>query len=246
MGFLVFEVFDRIDRRDQMAERHARLVLTKQIVAGIFSFVLRAQIAGEIMVHELRAVGIEAIYSMRLAKRVVDRGIERGGGHERAELGDGIGQMQTFGHFGSGFEIQRREVPVDVERMTKFLVAAGHFRKLGRQRLHRVVLGLVRQLLRWEREGVIEGHRSESAGDLSSRSADGTPHGHHRGAISPRLPRNRPEPERCARRSRMKCARFGCRSFSCWRRRECRCRRSNWQQQFRRRGLLRFSQTCAV
>src|SRR6185503_6529984 len=26
-------------------------------------------------------------------------------------------------------------------------------------------------------------NRSEPAGDLSSRSADGTPHGHHRGAI---------------------------------------------------------------
>src|ERR1051326_4641981 len=66
--------------------------------------------------------------------------------------------------------------------MTKFAVAAGYFCKVGRQRLHRLVLRLVRQGFRREREGVIERHRSESAGDLASRGADGTPHGHHRGA----------------------------------------------------------------
>jgi len=94
---------------------------------------------------------------MHLAKSIVDCGIECGGGHERAEFGNGIGQTQTFRHLSSGFVIQRREIPIDFERMPKFLVAAGHFRKFDCQRLHRVVLGLVRQCVRWKRESVIEG-----------------------------------------------------------------------------------------
>src|SRR6266511_4798193 len=91
--------------------------------------------------------------------------------------------MQPFGHLVSGLEIQRRQGPVNFDRVRKSLMAAGHFRQLGRQRLHRVVLGLVRHLLRWERQGVIERDRSKSAGDLSSGSTDRTPHGDHRGAI---------------------------------------------------------------
>src|SRR5439155_24853440 len=70
--------------------------------------------------------------------------------------------------------------------MTKFFVVASQLRDLQRQRLHRIVLGLVRHLLRWEREDVIEGHRSESAGNLSFRGTDETFHGHDRGAIGER------------------------------------------------------------
>src|SRR6185369_7919787 len=99
---------------------HARLVLRKQIVAGIFSFVLCAKVMGEIVIHELTAVRIEAVCSMRLSKRIVNRGIERRRGDQRAEFGDRIRQTETFGHFSRGVEIPRREVPVDVEWMTPF------------------------------------------------------------------------------------------------------------------------------
>src|SRR5262245_43632600 len=98
-----------------MAERHARLVLRKQIVAGIFSSVRGSQIAGQIMIHELRPIRVEAIYSVGLAKSIVDRAIECGGGHKGAEFGDWIGQTQTFRHLSGGLEIHRRKVPVDLE-----------------------------------------------------------------------------------------------------------------------------------
>src|SRR5438876_5452485 len=103
-----------------MTERHAWLVLTKQIVARILSLVLFTQIARQIMVHELGTIRVEAIYLMGLAERIVDSGVKGSGRDERAELGNWISQMQPYGHFGCGFEIQRRHVPVDVDRVSKF------------------------------------------------------------------------------------------------------------------------------
>ena len=67
-----------------MAERHAWLVLTKQIAVGIVSLVALAQIAGQIMIHKPGTIRVERVYPVGLAKSIVDCGIERGGGHQRA------------------------------------------------------------------------------------------------------------------------------------------------------------------
>ena len=54
-------VLERIERADQMIERHARLGLLQHVALEVFAFEAGAQVARQVVRHEVRAVGAIAV-----------------------------------------------------------------------------------------------------------------------------------------------------------------------------------------
>ena len=101
-----------------------RLGSCVDVLAGKLALVLCAQVMGQIVLHEVRPVGVIAVEAVGFAESVVHGGVERAGRDQCAERRNGLGQVQPLRNLGGRFEILRLERPVEVDGMAEFLVIA--------------------------------------------------------------------------------------------------------------------------
>src|SRR5581483_9710533 len=138
----------RIDRPDQMVERHAGLGFAADVFARILALVLGPEIVRKIVRHELGAVRVIAVDAMRLAESVVHRGVDSAGRDQRTQTGDWLGEVQALGNLGRGLIVERIEGVVDVDRMPVLAIPAGDLDHLLGQRLHGTKRHVIGHLLR--------------------------------------------------------------------------------------------------
>ena len=80
--------FERIERPDQVIQRHLRFRRLADVAIERFPGEIGAEVMAEIVIHEIGAVGVIAIQAVDLAEGVMQGGVERTGADERAEDGN--------------------------------------------------------------------------------------------------------------------------------------------------------------
>src|SRR5439155_13851105 len=69
-------LLDGVERSDQVIEWHPRIRLLGDIAIQTFAAEFGAQVVAEIVRDEVRTISVVAIQTVRLAKGVVNRGVE--------------------------------------------------------------------------------------------------------------------------------------------------------------------------
>ena len=96
------------------------------------------------MGHQIRAVGVVDVPAVNFSKRIMERRVEGTGNDERAQLGDGLGQLALRGYVRSGLQKLGLENMRDVEWMPDLGAVARQQRDARRERLHSIERCVVR------------------------------------------------------------------------------------------------------
>ena len=136
--------------------------LREDVRVEILAAELAAEVVAQVVLDEVLPRGREAVAAVQAAESVVDRGVDRAGRHERAELGNGARQLHLARRLGGGLQILRLERMIHVERMRVFGESLGDPLDFAGQRLHGRESRVVRDVRGGERPHVPERHRGET------------------------------------------------------------------------------------
>ena len=135
------------------------------------------------MRHQIRAVGVVDVAAVNFPERIVEGRVERTGDDERAQLGDGFGELALGGNLRRGLQALGLEDMRDVEWMPDLGAVARQPRDARRQRLHGLERRVVRHRGRWKRPHVAHRHRREAPGGLAVSRGDAAVNVQQRDAV---------------------------------------------------------------
>ena len=110
---------ERVERADEVIERHARLGLGGDVLVQPLAGELIAEVMRQVVVEELVGVGLVAVETVQLAVGIVERRVEGGGDDERGELGDAVREVVHLREVVAGKEEPRFEFVGDVDGMPR-------------------------------------------------------------------------------------------------------------------------------
>ena len=115
----------RIQRADQMVERHRGLRLPQRVVVEILAGEIRVQIAAHVAADIFLAQQVVGVMSEGLAVGVVDGGFHRAGRNELGQPGHRLDQGRSGNHRVGDRRVCGRQVVGDFQGMAAALVDGG-------------------------------------------------------------------------------------------------------------------------